>query len=88
MATVYCAPPLLKFTGGVAERNVEGDTINEVLTNADAIWPGLGSAVSDGARPRAGVMVFVDGHEARDLSSPERLTRHSRVELVTIAYGG
>jgi hypothetical protein len=88
MATLYCSPPLVKFTDGTAEIVAPGSTISEVLTYAEQLWPGLGAAVSDGARPRAGVMVFVDGQEVRDLASGQPLNDRSRVELVTIAYGG
>lgn len=88
MATLYCSPPLVKFTDGTAELHAPGATLAEVLAYAEQTWPGLGVAVSDGTRPRAGVMVFVDGREVRDLASAQALHEQSRVELVTIAYGG
>lgn len=88
MATLYCSPPLVKFTGGAAESRFPGGTVPELLTHVAGRWPALVAAVTDGRRPRAGVLVFVDGRQVSDLASVEPLSAESRVELVTIAYGG
>lgn len=88
MATLYCSPPLAKFTDGQSELVIAGTTVREVLERAEDSFPGLGRAVSDGCTPHAGVMVFVDGREVRDVSSAQPLSETARVELVTVVYGG
>ena len=88
MPSIYCAPPLRKFTDGIMSFEVAGETVGAVLENARRQWPALIDAVTDGRKVNAGVLIFLDGREVRDLGTDGPLAEVARIELVTIAYGG
>ena len=71
MATVLLPRSLLALFPGVERRHeLDGDTVDQVLTALDAAAPGMRDRlVEDGPRLRRHINVFVDGQPA-DLTTP------------------
>jgi molybdopterin synthase sulfur carrier subunit len=73
MATVSIPLLLKDVTGGARRAEVEGSTLEEVITALDKIHPGIEARVRDGDKLSPTVAFTVDGKiAARGLATPVR----------------
>ncbi len=49
MATVHLQADHRRFTGGEKVLQVDGNTVGELITELERLYPGLGSLLTDGA---------------------------------------
>ena len=61
MPRVFIPPLLRPLTGGVAEVEVEGSSVREVIAALDEQFPGLRQRLCEGDHLRPGLAVAVDG---------------------------
>ena len=81
-------PSLLRhLTNGQRTLSVEGDTVQDVIDNLDALYPGLKDRLCDGDRLRPSIAIVVDGHTST-LKLREKLRESSEVHFVISISGG
>jgi len=67
---VQIPSPLHSYTGGVAQLEAEGATLDDVLRALDARHPGMRFRIADEqGRIRQHLRVFADGHPVTSLTS-------------------
>jgi len=75
--------PLRKLTGDLDVVEVEGSTIDEILKNLDATFPGLSERICDDAgNVRRFVNIFVNDEDIRFLE--ERATKINEGDEISI----
>jgi len=81
--TVRIPTPLRKLTGDLDVVEVEGTTIDEILANLDATFPGLGERICDeDGNVRRFVNIFVNDEDIRFLE--ERATKINEGDEISI----
>lgn len=71
MSHVILPTHLRSYTAGVAEIDVDGHTLGEVLTSVDRRYPGFKIRVVDEQdRIRPHIKCFVNGEQARSMDVP------------------
>ena len=84
---VLIPSPLFSYTGGRAEVEAEGGTIDEVLKDLDARFPGIRFRVVDEqGRVRPHIRFWVSARPAPDVSSP--VGASDEVMIVAALSGG
>lgn len=87
MALVHIPALLLSLTGGEAEPAVEGATVEELIDQLDARYPGIKKRLVEGGRLRSGLSVFVDGSIRRE-GLQCAVTPQSEVHFIPAIAGG
>lgn len=87
MARVLLPASLVRlFPGAPAEVTVQAETLDALVDQLEARWPGMRDRLCHGRRAvREHVLVFVDGERAH-LGTPLRET--SEVQLIPAVSGG
>jgi sulfur-carrier protein len=86
MADVHLPPTLPPLFAGLPRQlALDAPSVEDVLVQLDARWPGLRDRVCDGAALRPHVRVFVDGERAA-LDTP--LAAGSRLDVIAAISGG
>lgn len=81
--TVRIPTPLRKLTGDLDVVEIEGTTIDEILANLDANFPGLGERICDeDGNVRRFVNIFVNDEDIRFLE--ERATKINEGDEISI----
>lgn len=90
MATVRIPTPLRNLTGGSAEVEVAGSTVQEVLRDLDSKHSGLAERVYDeGGELRRFVNIYVDDEDIRFADGLDTaVTDSSVVSIVPAVAGG
>jgi molybdopterin synthase sulfur carrier subunit len=84
---VHIPSPLHSYTGGVANVEADGDTVDALLHDLDRQFPGLRFRVVDEqGRLREHMVVWLDGERCRDLTTS--VTALDEVVLMQGLSGG
>ncbi|MFI5046561.1 MAG: MoaD/ThiS family protein [Acidimicrobiia bacterium] len=68
---VHIPTPLRSYTGGVADVDADGATVDALLHDLDRRFPGIRFRVVDEqGRLREHMVVWLDGERCRDLAAP------------------
>ncbi len=89
MSIVRVPTQLRSLTGGLAELDVDGSTVGEILGKIDAQFPGLGERIFDehGALRRF-VNVFLADEDVRFLEGLETPVKEGQVLSIVPAVAG
>ncbi|MDQ3695011.1 MAG: MoaD/ThiS family protein [Chloroflexota bacterium] len=87
---VLIPTPLRRFTAGEAKVVSTGATVNELLDNLDAGYPGLGERLrDDDGQIRRFVNIFVNGSNIRELQGADSpLHAGDEVGIIPAMAGG
>ena len=90
MTTVLVPTPLRRLTGGQAKVDVPGATVEEVVQNLEATYPGFGERLLDGnGQIKRFINVFVNEDEIRTLQGAETpVAAGDKVSIVPAMAGG
>ena len=90
MPTVLIPPPLRRLTANQAKVDVPGDTVDALLRNLDAAYPGIGERLLDAeGKIKRFINVFVNEDEIRTLQGAETpVAPGDRVSIVPAMAGG
>ena len=90
MAQVRIPTPLRKLTGDQEVVTAEGATIDAILTNLDATFPGLGERLLDEAgNVRRFVNIFVNDEDIRFLEEKATAVKETdEISIVPAIAGG
>ncbi|MFZ2359900.1 MAG: MoaD/ThiS family protein [Anaerolineae bacterium] len=90
MPTVLVPTPLRRLTANQAKVDVAGDTVDSLLRNLDAAYPGIGERLFDGdGQIKRFINVFVNEDEIRTLQGAETpVASGDRVSIVPAMAGG
>ena len=90
MPTVLIPTPLRRLTANQAKVDVPGDTVDALLHNLDAAYPGIGERLLDAdGKIKRFINVFVNEDEIRTLQGAETpLSVGDRVSIVPAMAGG
>ena len=90
MTTVLIPTPLRRLTGGQAKVDVPGATVEEVVQNLEANYPGFGERLLDGdGQIKRFINVFVNEDEIRTLQGAETVVAvGDRISIVPAMAGG
>jgi MoaD family protein len=89
MAIVRLSTPLRKFCGGKPEVQAEGETLEEVLKNLNAAYPGIAEKVLENGEIRRFVNIYVNNEDVRlgeDLST--KVGEKDIVSILPAVSGG
>ncbi|MFN3511968.1 MAG: MoaD/ThiS family protein [Phenylobacterium sp.] len=87
MISVFVPSQLTSYTGGASRLTAAGGTVEEVLSDLDARFPGLKFRVVDEQdRIRRHMRIFRNGERARDLGLP--VTEGDEVLIFGALSGG
>jgi len=88
--TVRIPTPLRKLTGDQDVVSVEGTTIDEILTNLDGSFPGLGERICDAdGNVRRFVNIFVNDEDIRFLEDrATKINEGDEISIVPAIAGG
>jgi molybdopterin converting factor small subunit len=87
MATVFIPTQWLDLTGGVAQLQLDGATLREMVVVLDQQFPGIAARLCEGDGIAAGLAVSIDGAIAsRGLRSPVQPT--SEIHILPAIGGG
>lgn len=90
MTTVLIPTPLRRLTGGQAKVDVPGSTVDQVVKNLEASYPGFGERLldSDGSIKRF-INVFVNEDEIRTLQGADTpVAAGDKISIVPAMAGG
>lgn len=87
MARVFIPTLLRAFTGGQAEVEATGGTVQEVLDQLSKTYPELMGLLTENARLRPNISVAVDG-EVCPMGLLEEVSPTSEVHFITAIKGG
>ena len=89
MPTVWIPSLLRDLTGsaGQEQLDVPGETVQQVIENLDARYPGVMARLCEGGRLRPTIAVVVDGI-ASNKRLRHRLTEASEIHFVPAISGG
>jgi len=87
MAKVFIPTLLRDATCGVAEIEVGGATVRQVIESLEARFPGIAGRLVEGGRLRPNLSVAVDG-EVSPLGLSEGVQESSEVHFVQAIKGG
>ncbi len=87
MARVYIPAQWRDLTGGVAEADVEGDSLGRVIAQLDQRFPGISARLTTGGAIAAGLAVSIDGAmSSRGLLAG--VQPHSEIHILPAIGGG
>ena len=87
MPRVFIPTLLRNLTDGLAELEVEGATIRQLVANIDAQYPGFAARLLDQDRLRLNVSVAIDG-EVAPLGLLETVPPAAEVHFIAAIRGG
>jgi molybdopterin synthase sulfur carrier subunit len=90
MTTVLIPTPLRRLTGGQAKVEVPGNTVDQVIKNLEAAYPGIGERLLDGdGSIKRFINVFVNEDEIRTLQGADTpVAAGDRISIVPAMAGG
>jgi molybdopterin converting factor small subunit len=91
MSTTVRVPTQLRsLTGGLAELQIDGSTVGEILEKIDSEYPGLGERIFDESGSlRRFVNVFLADEDVRFLQGLDTLVKeHQVISIVPAVAGG
>jgi molybdopterin synthase sulfur carrier subunit len=90
MPTVLIPTPLRRLTANQAKVDVAGDTVDALLHNLDAAYPGIGERLFDGdGQIKRFINVFVNEDEIRTLQGADTpVASGDKVSIVPAMAGG
>lgn len=90
MPTVLVPTPLRRLTANQAKVDVAGDTVDSLLRNLDAAYPGIGERLFDGdGQIKRFINVFVNDDEVRSLQGlATPVSEEDRISIVPAMAGG
>ncbi len=86
MALVFIPTMFQNLANGTAQVHVAGKTLRELLTNLEAVLPGLREHLVPGWEFRDDLVVAIDGEVAIDLT--DRVGENSEVHFIPPIAGG
>ena len=87
MANVWIPALLRDLTGGLEKVSVEGETVAQVISALDRLYPGIQLRLCEEGKLRAGMIVVVDG-VIRPQKLRQRLAPSSEVLFLPAVSGG
>ena len=79
--------PLIEYTGGIRDVTGRGETLDALLRDLDAQYPGIRFRMIDEQdKVRAHIKLFVNGELERSLKAP--LTDRDKIVIVAALSGG
>jgi molybdopterin converting factor small subunit len=87
VARVFIPTLLRSMSGGVAEAEVGGGTVREVVDGLERLYPGIRDRLVEEGRLRPNISVAIDG-EVSPAGLRERVGPDSEVHFVTAIRGG
>ena len=87
MPTVWIPSLLRDLTGGQEQLDAPGETVQQVIENLDARYPGVMARLCEGGQLRPTLAVVVDGI-ASNKRLRQRLTATAQVHFVPAISGG
>jgi molybdopterin synthase sulfur carrier subunit len=87
MATVYIPEPLQSLSGGQKEVTLEATTVRQIITQLEALYPGMEDALVEDGDLKPHVAVAVDG-EVSILGVVEPVGADSEVHFIPALGGG
>jgi molybdopterin synthase sulfur carrier subunit len=90
MTTVLIPTPLRRLTGGQAKVDVPGSTVEQVMKNLEAAYPGIGERLLDGdGSIKRFINVFVNEDEIRTLQGAGTpVAAGDKISIVPAMAGG
>lgn len=90
MSTTVRVPTQLRsLTGGLAELQIDGSTVGEILGKIDSEYPGLGERIFDeNGSLRRFVNVFLADEDVRFLEGLDTLVKENQVLSIVPAVAG
>ncbi len=90
MVSVRVPTPLRKFTNGIDEVSVDGNTVRSLVENLDQKYPGIKERICDETgKIRRFVNVYVNGDDIRFLQNLETaLKEGDTISIVPAIAGG
>ena len=90
MATIRIPSPLRRYTNGQSKVQIEGSSINEILRNLEAQYPGIQSKLlDDNGNIKRYVNVFVNDEEIRTLQGGDTpVAERDEVSIIPAMAGG
>jgi molybdopterin synthase sulfur carrier subunit len=84
---VYIPTPLRSYTGRVGEVEIEGSTLEELLSELDRRYPGIRFRIIDEQEHiREHIQIFVNQQRSRDLGTS--LRPDDRIQIILAISGG
>ncbi len=87
MPVVWIPALLRELTGGQEKISVPGATVQDVIDQVDARYPGVKERLLDGDRLRPGIAVVVDGEVSR-MRLRHKLEEGTEVHFLPAISGG
>ena len=87
MPTVWIPSLLRDLTGGQEQLDAPGETVQQVIENLDARYPGVMARLCEGGQLRPTIAVIVDGI-ASNKRLRQRVTEASEIHFVPAISGG
>ena len=87
MATVFIPPQMRDLTGGVAQVEVEGTTLRQLIQGVEDRFPAISERLVQGDDLSPGLTVAIDG-ELSTLGLFARVARDSQIHIVPAISGG
>ena len=87
MAKVFIPAQMRELTGGVAEVEVPGENLRQIIAALDERFPGLADRVIRGGRIAPGLAVSID-NEIASMGLLDKVRADSEVHFVPAIAGG
>ena len=87
MSTVWIPPLMRDLTGGLAQVNLPGKTVGDVIAALDVVYPGIKDRLCKRDRLDPAIMASVDGRAAR-LGLLEPVGERSEIVFLPAMAGG
>jgi molybdopterin synthase sulfur carrier subunit len=90
MATVFVPTPLRRLTGGQSKVTIAAATINDIIAQLEASYPGVKERLLDEQGDiKRFINIFVDGEEIRALQGGDTaVSDNSEVSIIPAMAGG
>ena len=87
MARIFIPAPWRDLTGGLAEVQLDGSSLGQIVVALDARFPGVAARICDGPGIASGLAVSIDGAmTSRGMLAP--VGRHSEIHFLPAIGGG
>ena len=87
MPTVWIPSLMQKLTGGLAQVEVEGATVREIVANLETAFPGFKERICENDRIRSSLSVAIDG-EISNEGMRRKVGAGSEVHFLPALAGG
>jgi molybdopterin synthase sulfur carrier subunit len=87
MPTVWIPSLLRDLTGGQEQLDAPGETVQQVIENLDARYPGVMARLCEGGQLRPTIAVVVDGITS-NRRLRQRVTEASEIHFIPAISGG